>query len=49
MKSFVPQYNVEYASLPIEDYEWYDTNHCVILAKKALAIKQVQHAAERPY
>ena len=39
IKPFVPQYNVEYASLPIEDYEWFDTNHCIILVKKAVAIK----------
>ena len=35
--------------MPIEDYEWYDTNVVVLLVKKAIAIKQVSKAAERPY
>ena len=35
------QFSLTYASQPIEDYEWLDSNNVIIAAKKSVCIKNV--------
>ena len=49
MKVNVPQYLLEYASQPIQDYEWLDSQHVVLTLSHAVVVKHVVQAHDRPY
>ena len=49
MKPCIPQTLVACGGLPIEDYEWYDSNLVVLLTKRSIVIKEVSKASDRPY
>jgi hypothetical protein len=41
LKPNLQQFSLTYASQPIEDYEWLDSNNVIIAAKKSVCIKNV--------
>ena len=41
MKVNVPQYSLEYANMPIQDYEWLDPAHVALVYSNAVVIKHV--------
>lgn len=49
LKPNLPQFTLTYASQPIEDYEWLDSNHVLIAVKRSVCIKQIDEHAVRPY
>lgn len=49
MKVNVPQYLLEYAGQPIQDFEWLDSSHVVLAMSHAVVIKHLVQAYDRPY